>query len=257
MKRTEPKKVLHLEKPKDIKLSYFTGEQHSENYEQVIHLVEGLGYSVRVYESKSSSQFDFLQAVYRDTAIIVDATIPDDLTQSTIYPLLTAHVNILDHILVFSDKQYEDGTQILPLNITPQRVWNDKDKDLLGWLRVQLEDLKAHQYYDRFEIESIDKLTDYKLPMERVMSASLELHKPKFLSFYYETRLDRYDNDSSSGVFDFERTYDNKYPYRFVRFNTDMLSSWFCIFLTPDEQNSIICYDPHRLCDVQYGVCSK
>lgn len=179
MKRTEPKKVLHLEKPKDIKLSYFTGEQHSENYEQVIHLVEGLGYSVRVYESKSSSQFDFLQAVYRDTAIIVDATIPDDLTQSTIYPLLTAHVNILDHILVFSDKQYEDGTQILPLNITPQRVWNDKDKDLLGWLRVQLEDLKAHQYYDRFEIESIDKLTDYKLPMERVMSASLELHKPK------------------------------------------------------------------------------
>ena len=61
----------------------------------------------------------------------------------------------------------------------------------------------------------------------------IELHKPKFLSFYYETRLDRYDN-----------------------FNTDMLSSWFCIFLTPDEQNSIICYDPHRLCDVQYGVCS-
>lgn len=160
-------------------LSYFTGEQHSENFEQIIHLAEKLGYSVRVYESKESSQFDFLQAVYRDTATIVDATIPDDLTLSTVYPLLTAHINILDHILVFSDKQYEDGLHILPLNITPQRMKTGKDKDLLVWLRAQLEDLKENQYYERFEMESIEKLADYKLPMEKVMSASLELHKPK------------------------------------------------------------------------------
>ena len=103
-------------------LSYFTGEQHSEKFEQIIRLAEELGYSVRVYESKKSNQFDFMQAVYRDAATIVDATIPNDLTLSTVYPLLTAHVNILDHILVFSDNQYEDRTQILPLNITPQRI---------------------------------------------------------------------------------------------------------------------------------------
>lgn len=169
----------HQHIPRNIKLSYFTGEQHSENYEQIIHIAEELGYSVRVSESKESSQFEFLQAVYRDTATIVDATIPDDFTLSTVYPLLTAHVNILDHILVFSDKQYEDESQILPLNITPQRVRTNKDKDLLNWLRTQLEDLKEHQYYDRFEIESIEKLADYKFPMEKVMSASLELHKPK------------------------------------------------------------------------------
>lgn len=161
----------------EISLSYFTNELHGENYQKIIHLAEEMGYSVRVYESKESSQFDFLQAAYRDTAIIVDATIPDDLTLSTVYPLLTAHVNILDHILVFSDKQYKDGTQILPLNITPQRVRTDKD--LLAWLRVQLEDLKEYQYYERFEIESIEKLADYKLQMEKVLSASLELHKPK------------------------------------------------------------------------------
>ncbi len=160
-----------------LTLSYFTGEQYSENFEQIIHLAEELGYSVRVYESKESNQFDFLQAVYRDTATIVDATIPDDLTLSTVYPLLTAHVNILDHILVFSDKQYEDRTQILPLNITPQRA--REDKDLMSWMKVQLEELKKHQYYERFDIESIEKLADYKLPMEKVMSASLELHKPK------------------------------------------------------------------------------
>lgn len=165
-------------------LSYFTGEQHSENFEQIINLAEELGYSVRVYESKESNQFDFMQAVYRDTATIVDATIPDDLTLSTVYPLLTAHVNILDHILVFSEKQYEDGTQILPLNICPQRSmsWYDKELlglDFLGWLGKQLEDLRDHQYYERIEIESVENLIDYKYPMERIMSDSLELHKPK------------------------------------------------------------------------------
>ena len=163
----------------NISLSYFTGEQHSENYELIIQLAKEVGYSVRIYESKESSQFDFLQAVYRDMVTIVDATIPDDLTLSTVYPLLTAHINIIDHILVFSDKQYEDGTQIQPLNITPQRVRTSKDMDLLSWLRVQMEDLKEHQYYERFEIKSIEKLADYKLPMEKVMSASLEMHKPK------------------------------------------------------------------------------
>ena len=160
-------------------LSYFTGEKHSENFERIIHLAEELGYSVRVYESKESSQFDFLQAVYRDTATIVDATIPEDLTLSTVYPLLTAQVNILDHILVFSDKEYEDGTRILPLNITPKRAWTNKDTTWLPWLRVQLEDLKGHQYYERFEIESVEKLVDYKIPMEKIISVSLELHKPK------------------------------------------------------------------------------
>lgn len=164
---------------KKLTLSYFTGEQHSENFEQIVHLAEELGFSVRVYESKESNQFDFLQAVYRDTATIVDATIPDDLTLSMVYPILTAHVNILDHILVFSDKQYEDGSQILPLNITPQRVRAIKDKDLLSWLKVQLEDLMEHQYYDRFEIESIETLPSYKESMEQVMVDSLALRERK------------------------------------------------------------------------------
>lgn len=160
-------------------LSYFTGEQHSEYIEKIIYLAEELGYSVRVYESKESNQFDFLQAVYRDTATIVDATIPDDLSLSTVYPLLTAQVNILDHILVFSDKLYEDGIQILPLNITPQRARTRKDKDLLTWLRTQLEDLKEHQYYERFEIESIEALAGYKERMEQVIVDSLTLLEHK------------------------------------------------------------------------------
>lgn len=158
-------------------LSYFTGEQHSENFEQIIYLAEELGYSVRVYESKISTQFDFLQAVYRDTATIVDATIPDDLSLLTVYPLLTAHINILDHILVFSDKQYEGGSQILPLNIIPRRMREENDKNLLIWLRVQLENLKEYQYYERFEIEAIENLPNYKDSMERVILDSLALRE--------------------------------------------------------------------------------
>lgn len=50
-------------------LSYFTSEQHSENFDLIIRLAEELGYLVQGYESKELSQFDFLPAVYRDTKI--------------------------------------------------------------------------------------------------------------------------------------------------------------------------------------------
>ena len=159
-------------------LSYFTGEQHSENFEQIIHLAKKLGYSVRVYESKESNQFDFMQAVYRDTATIVDATIPDDLTLSTVYPLLTAHVNILDHILVFSDKLYEDGSEVLPLNITPKRTRN-KNEDLLEWLETQLVKLKDESLFDRFIIESPDVVANYMKRMEEAIVKSLEKYEQK------------------------------------------------------------------------------
>lgn len=172
-------RLLQSSRPQNMTLSYFSGELLSDNYEQIIKIAKQLGYSVKTYTSSNATQFDFLQAVYRDTATIVDATIPDDLSLSTIYPILTAHVNILDHILVFSDKQYTDGSQILPINIEPLRRRTASDRDLLVWLIVQLQDLKEHQYYDRFKIESIEKLADYKLPMEKVIAASLELHKPK------------------------------------------------------------------------------
>lgn len=159
-------------------LSYFTGDLHSESIEKTIHLADELGYSVRVYESKESSQFDFMQAVYRDTATIVDATIPNDLTLSTVYPLLTAHVNILDHILVFSEKQYEDGSEVLPLNITPKRTRN-KNEDLHEWLEKQLIELKDESLFDRFLIESPDVVVNYMKRMEEAIVKSLEKYGQK------------------------------------------------------------------------------
>lgn len=159
-------------------LSYFTGEQHSENFEQIINLAEKLGFSVHVYESKDSNQFDFMQAVYRDTATVVDATIPDDLTLSTVYPLLTAHVNILDHILVFSEKQYEGGSEVLPLNITPKRT-RSKNEDLLEWLEKQLVKLKDESLFDRFVIESPDVVINYMKRMEEAIVKSFEKYEQK------------------------------------------------------------------------------
>lgn len=160
-------------------LSFFTGEQHCDYYSQIVKMAEELGYSVRAYESTDATQFDFLQAVYRDTATIVDTTIQNDLTLSTVYPILTAHINTLDHILVFSDNCYEDGTQIIPLNITPLRNRGKEEKDVIEWLKKQLVDLKSHEYYERFEIESIDELASHKERMEKVIVDSLALHERK------------------------------------------------------------------------------
>lgn len=166
-------------------LSFFTGEQHSENFEKIVQIAETLGYSIRIYESKESTQFDFLQAIYRDTAIIVDVTIPDDLSLSTVYPVLTAHINILDHILVFSDNYYAYETHILPLNITPRRSRTKDDTVLTEWIKKHLVEIirftkdglpDGREYYERFEIESIESLVKYKERMEKVMSASLEIH---------------------------------------------------------------------------------
>lgn len=158
-------------------LSFFTGEQRSKKFHQIINLAVELGYSVRIYESDNATQFDFLQAIYRDTAIVVDLTIQNSLESSTVYPILTAHINILDNILVFSDNCDSDGIQILPLNIIPKRVKGKNDKSLVDWLRIQLTDLKGHNYYERFEIESIEMLTKYREKMEKVICDSLELQE--------------------------------------------------------------------------------
>lgn len=192
-----------------MKLSYFTGEQRSENYEQILCLAEELGYSVQVYESKEVNQFDFLQAVYRDTATIVDATIPDDLTFSTVYPILTAQINCLDHILVFSDNLYEDGTQMLPLNISPQRERTQTDQNLLTWLKKQLLDLKEHQYYGRIDIESVDSLALHQKEMEEIILASLDMHRPQksdetrvlisYKSSFYEDVMELKEREEAKG----------------------------------------------------------
>ena len=53
------------------------------------------GLAIQFKQFEGCSQTDFMIDIHRDLAVIVDATIPNDLKEPTIYPILTAHVNIL------------------------------------------------------------------------------------------------------------------------------------------------------------------
>lgn len=141
-----------------------------------------LAYEIKEYAATESSQFEFLVAVHNDDAVIIDCTIPDDLNQPTTYPILTAQVNSLDHILIYSDSYYDDKdykgdyVPILPLNITPQREYRSKDKDVVKWLIEQLSDLQTHDYYPRLHLTDLESLTQYKSEMEQMLLSSMSLH---------------------------------------------------------------------------------
>lgn len=44
-------------------LTYFTGEQHSESFEQIIQLTEYLYYLVWIYKSKVTNQFGDMTSI--------------------------------------------------------------------------------------------------------------------------------------------------------------------------------------------------
>lgn len=152
-------------------LSYFAPSTSKGKYWalEIERIAVRLDYKVKIYYAESSSQLDFLLACHRDSAVIVDCTIPDDLCESTVYPLLTAQINMLDHVLVISDS-------VLPLNITPQREKNESVA-VLDWVTSQLEDLKVHEYYPRIPLEKYEDIEKYRLQMEEMWNSSLELHK--------------------------------------------------------------------------------
>ena len=106
------------------------------------------------------SQMDFLMSCHRDDVVIVDCTIPkysedknERKNECSVFPILVAQVNMLDHVLVVSNN-------MLPLNITPQRQGYDsprlefnftKEKQI-KWIEEQIVDLhnliKEGKHYD-------------------------------------------------------------------------------------------------------------
>ena len=136
--------------------------------------------SLQVREFSACSQVEFMLDIHQNLAVIVDATIPKDLKECTIYPLLTAHVNILNHIILFSRNTDENGNEILPLNIVPQRKRTNKDINLPLWIEDQLKDIVSHDgYYNRLEVETLEDLLRHQSDMEKMMVASLEIPKKK------------------------------------------------------------------------------
>lgn len=99
------------------------------------------GYHIEFINASESSQADFLVAVHRDDIVVVDCTIPEILTQSSVYPLLVAQINIFDHILCFSRNYF-------PLNVIPRRQFSLEEKNkengkelISDWLKTQIDDI--------------------------------------------------------------------------------------------------------------------
>ena len=144
-----------------------------------------LDFEIKEYSSLDVSQLEFLFAIHNDDAVIIDCTIPDDLEQPTVYPILTAQINMLDHILVYSDNYYAekdmDGNYvpILPLNITPQRKYRSQNQDVIRWLVEQLLDIQSNDYYPRLNIDDLDSMIKSKVEMERMLLDSMKLHESK------------------------------------------------------------------------------
>ena len=165
-------------------VTYYSLRNIDSDYinESIANIVKQEGLSLVIKDIKSCSQVDFMIDIHRDLAVIIDATIPKELKESTIYPILTAHVNILNHIILFSRNTDEEGNEILPLNIVPQRRRNNKDVDLLLWFKEQLSDIISHDgYYQRLEVATLDDLLRHQSDMEKMMVASLDIPKNKMV----------------------------------------------------------------------------
>lgn len=163
-------------------VTYYSSRNNDSDYidESIASIVKQEGLSLVIKDIKSCSQVDFMIDIHRDLAVIVDATIPKDLRERTIYPILTAHVNILNHIILFSRNTDEEGYEILPLNIVHQRRRTNKDFNLLLWIKEQLSDIISHDgYYQRLEVETLDDLLCHQSDMEKMMVASLDIPKNK------------------------------------------------------------------------------
>lgn len=161
-----------------MKITYFApSTQRGKNLCKAIS--EKIEQSIIVYYSEESTQTDFLLAVHTSDVVIVDCTIPDHLDKSsiTVYPLLTAQVNIFDHIIVVSESQ-------LPLNITPSRgIYPHADNEvtsaeqIVGGIRTIIEQVIEKDIYPRLSHKNIEDLLQDQMGMEKMLTDSLDIKR--------------------------------------------------------------------------------
>lgn len=117
----------------------------------------------------------FLLAVHICDIVVVDCTIPPDITDGGVYPSLTAQVNILNHVIVVSENN-------LPLNITPYRgVFPEKDGErysvdkIIKELPTQIECSLKNDTYGRISWDMKDDFLKYQKEMEIMLGESLKI----------------------------------------------------------------------------------
>lgn len=164
-------------------VSFYSYSQTSEIFQKVIEALEKHQtgkYRVIKPNDSTFTQTDFLLSLFRDDAVIVDCTIPKDLETHSVYPIITAQINMLDHILILSETD-------LPINIKPLRepyllnssnqCWK-REKKLADWLNENLEDIYLNQNLienpsERIPVKSIQDLVAHKDDMERMQEHSI------------------------------------------------------------------------------------
>lgn len=172
-------------------LSYFYVESISDSL-SLKKSISTLGilkeFETNYISEKSSkfSQLDLLLSCHRDDVVIIDCTVPSFLENDTqeeknkvlsVFPLLVAQVNMLDHVLVLSNNT-------LPLNVVPQRQGFDSPRlkmkftreKQLKWVEQQIVELcrliKTGKHYNRIKIESYLDLSNKQEAMEQMWEAS-------------------------------------------------------------------------------------
>ena len=143
---------------------------------EIINLLSDrkLQYCIRNFED--TTQNEFMLDIHRDLAVIVDCTIPKLPNEASAYPILTAHINVLNHIVAYSREVDESGCEILPLNIVPQRRRTKNDTNLIEWINTQINEIVSNEgVYSRLDVDEINDLLQNRKGMENMMQKSLAM----------------------------------------------------------------------------------
>ena len=143
---------------------------------EIINLLSDrkLQYCIRNFED--TTQNEFMLDIHRDLAVIVDCTIPKLPNEASAYPILTAHINVLNHIVAYSREIDESGFEILPLNIVPQRRRTKNDTNLIEWINTQINEIVSNEgVYSRLDVNEINDLLQNRKGMENMMQKSLAM----------------------------------------------------------------------------------
>lgn len=165
-----------------VTISYFAvhTKQSNDLYNVIKSYCENKGYNISFKDASSISQYEFLVGVHGDTLSVVDASIETENGEylSTVYPILTAHINIFKHILVVSRTP-------IPLNICPPteggypNTLYEKEKDndeIAEWLKDNIDKIVEKEIHTpslRVKIDSQDALMSLKPQMEQMLHDNL------------------------------------------------------------------------------------
>lgn len=208
-----------------MRLTYFYSTEIDDSIKlknQILSLQVLDNFDVTLIDSNSDdfSQLELLIACHRDDIVIVDCSIPDDIAIKTVYPILVAQINMLDHVLVVSKT-------MLPLNITPQRQGYDSprfkqdfsDKKQLLWIEEQIKDL--HQailkgtHYKRIPLKRYQDLERFRSLIEKMWEESNNYRKKK--EGNKKKVLISYRNSHYEKVAEYKAKYEKKHPNTIVR----------------------------------------